>query len=480
MRKVRLMAPVGLAALAVLLLLGVGRGSQRPVSATHDRPAWQMLELTPTLYLPVVEREYDPEYVSPFGIAMYDDVTDTEALQIMEDAGARWVATTLWWSYVEPAPDVYDWSSFDAKVQNARSAGMQVYALFVTNPTWAAALPAGPVTNTQDLVQVASQMAERYDCDGVDDAPGSPCVDYWSFYPEPDNGSLWRAQQGLGYWGHNGAGYAAMLAQVSPAIHAANPRAKVLIGGIAYDWFEGEDPDGIFVRSFLTQTLATLQAYPGGARAYIDAVAFHYYANNLIRWPTIIEKAEDVQGIMERHGVGDLPLICPETGYGSSQAGSSELIQAQWLVRTYVRGMSARIQHLSWLRVFDDVGDQYPDRSAGLYRVDRVTPKPAYYAYVAMTRELARARYLRPLAAAGAEGHVFRMPNGREKTVLWATSTTTNVVFPYSCLRRVDAVGAVNETINDNDPVWDQDHAANGQITLRVEQDAPLYVGPCP
>lgn len=478
MRKVRLMAPVGLAALAVLLLLGVGRGSQRPASATNDRPAWQMRVLTPTLYLPVVQREYDAEYVSPFGVAMYDNVTDTEALQIMEDAGAQWVVTMLYWSRVEPKRDVYDWSSFDAKVQDARAAGMQVFALFVSNPSWAAVLPAGPVTDTQDLVQVASQMAERYDCDGVDDAPGSLCVDYWSFYSEPDNGSLEYAQQGWGYWGHDGDDYAGMLAQVSPAIHAANPRAKVLIGGIAYDRFEGEDPDGIFVRSFLTQTLATLQTYPGGARAYIDAVAFHYYANNLTRWPTIVEKAADVQGIMDRHGAGDLPLICPETGYGSGQAGSSELIQAQWLVRTFVRGVSARIKHLSWLRVFD-VGNQYPDETAGLYRVDRVTPKPAYYAYSTMTGELARARYLRPLAAAGAEGYVFRMPNGREKTVLWATSTTTNVVFPYSCLRRVDAVSAVSVTINDNDSIWDQDHAANGQITLRVEQDAPLYVGPC-
>ncbi len=44
---------------------------------------------------------------------------------------------------------------------------------------------------------------------------------------------------------------------ISPAIHAADPQAKVLIGGLAYDAFE---PGGPFVRSFLGDTLAALKA----------------------------------------------------------------------------------------------------------------------------------------------------------------------------------------------------------------------------
>ncbi|MDY7041590.1 MAG: beta-galactosidase, partial [Chloroflexota bacterium] len=153
-----------------------------------------------TVYLPLVVRYYDPGYASPFGIVMYGSVDDVAGLQEMEDAGSKWVTTMLHWSAIEPSKGNYNWSSFDTKAQNAQAAGMDVFVLFTSNPSWAASLPGGPVTDTQDLVDFVTLMAERYDCDGVDDASGSPCVHYWSFYAEPDNGDIGRAQTGKGYW----------------------------------------------------------------------------------------------------------------------------------------------------------------------------------------------------------------------------------------------------------------------------------------
>ena len=486
MRQGRLLAPAGLAVLAVLLLLGVLGGSDQATAAAHQDPVWLTLEATHTLYLPLAANWYNPGYVSPFGVALYGDITNTTGLQVMKEAGSKWTVTALYWSSIEPTRGVVYWTEFDAKIQNAQAAGMNVFVLFMGNPAWAAALPGGPVTDTQDLVNIVAQMAERYDCDGVDDAPGSLCVDYWSFYAEPDNGNLDRARRQWGYWGHDGAGYAGMLVQVSQAIHNANPRAQVLIGGVAYDWFEDDTPvPGDFVRSFLTDTLVALNGYPGGAHQYIDAVAFHFYPIRPDRWPTIREKALEVLGIMERHGVDDVPLICPEMGYWSSpKFGSSEQRQAQRLVQEYVRGISVRLQFLAWLPVYDtaeagSADDLYPDRTAGLFHTDYVTPKPSYYAYSTMARELARARYVRLMQVTGAEGYVFQMPGGREKTVFWATASTVNVPFSYTCLRRVDMGGAVNEPINDGDLVWDQDRTANGQIVLTATKDAPLYVEPC-
>jgi hypothetical protein len=142
---------------------------------------------------------------------MYGDVNDASGLQKMKEAGSKWVTTILNWSAIEPSKGTYDWSSFDIKAQNAHVTGMDVFALFTGNPSWAASLPGGSVTNTQDLVDFVTLMAERYDCDGLNDAPGFPCVHYWSFYAEPDNGDIGRAYGGKGYWGHNGAGFAAML-----------------------------------------------------------------------------------------------------------------------------------------------------------------------------------------------------------------------------------------------------------------------------
>lgn len=149
----------------------------------------------------------------------------------------------------------------------------------------------------------------------------------------------------------------------------------------------------------------------------------------------------------------------------------------------YARGLSVDVSLLSWYKVFDDAvagsaEDTYPDRTSGLLRVDG-TLKPSYYAYRTMTQELTWARYVRSLQVANAEGYVFRMPDGHEKTVLWATATFATVSFPYSCLRLVDTVGNVYSPIADGDATWDRDHAVNGQVLLGVNQDEPLYVEPC-
>lgn len=437
--------------------------------------------LTSTVYLPLVARGYDPSYISPFGIVMYGNVDDRAGLQKMKEAGSRWVTTMLFWSAIEPINDQYNWSDFDIKASNARAAGMDVFVLFTANPSWAAALPGGPVTRTQDLVEFVTRMAERYDCDGQDDAPGSPCVHYWSFYAEPDNGDIMRAYGGKGYWGDNGAGFAAMLREISPAIHRANPRAKVLIGGLAYDWFR--EDGGPFVRSFLTDTLRALNGYPGGARAYIDAVAFHFYPISGHRWPTIREKALEIRGIMERHGVGDLPLICPEMGYWSASEGvpdslkSSEEKQAKRLVQMFVQGIAVGLEHMAWFAVFDD--GPGTEEHGLFWGYDLNRPKQSYWAYQTLTRELEGARYLRPVQASNIEGYVFRMPTGREKTVLWATVPSAAMVFPYPCLRLVDIGGRVY-IVSDGDQTWDRDGIRNGQVTLGVYQDTPFYVEPCP
>jgi hypothetical protein len=480
LRKAGFLVAVCLVVLAVLLVF-LGGGETQQIAAAHQEPAWWTQEISHTLFLPLAVRYHDPTFVSPFGVIMYGSVSDAAGLQAMQAAGTKWVTTKLKWSSIEPSKGVYDWSSFDTKAQNAQAAGIDVFVLFGDNPTWAAELPGGPVYDVQDLVDFVTIMAERYDCDGVDDAPGSPCVHNWSFYAEPDNGDLAQAERGKGYWGHDGDGYAAMLWHVSPAIHGANPRAQVLIGGLAYDWFE--EDGGPFVRSFLADTLTALNAL-GGAEKYIDGVPFHYYPISAGRWATIREKSAEIQAIMANNGAGTLPLLCPEMGYWSSPClddlSSSEKRQAQRLVQMYVRGLSANISVLSWYKVSDDavactVDDLYPDRTSGLLRVDG-SVKASYHAYETMTGELTGLRYWKPLQAAGAEGYVFRMADGKTKTVLWSPAGTVYVAFPHTYLRVVTILG-------DEVDIWDNqtgdmDGGVVGQITLAIFENEPFFVEP--
>jgi hypothetical protein len=183
----------------------------------------QPVELTPPpspymIYLPVAVREYKPGHVSPFGVAMYQGVENANGLAKMAVANSRWFTTYLNWSAVEPAALVgevhtYDCADFDATVGQAQAAGMGVFVLFSSNPAWAAALPGGPATNTQNFNTVVAAAAEGYDGDGNGDAPGNMVVNFLSFYAEPDSSSLELAEDtGRGYWGNSAAANANMLA----------------------------------------------------------------------------------------------------------------------------------------------------------------------------------------------------------------------------------------------------------------------------
>jgi hypothetical protein len=427
------------------------------------------------LYLPLSIHLFDPTYVNPFGIVMYGNVDPAHGLPQMQAVGAKRVTTFLDWGTIQPNEQTLDWSSFDTKVRNAQAAGMEVFALFTGDPAWAwnadrsATIPEKRRTFVRAMIQ-------RYDCDGRDDAPGGLCVRQWSFYAEPDfYVDYYQDNPGYkGYWGKRGAEYAQMLADVATVVHAEDPAARVMIGGLAYDAFLDHPGDTRgFVREFLPIVLATLNARPGGVRAYLDAIAVHYYS---LQFPSIRDKIAEIRGIMQTHGAATLPVLVPETGYWSSQAvGSSELKQAQRLVQIYVEGLSAGAQEISYFTVFDSGAGM---EASGLFHgQDLNRPKLAYSAYRALTGELAGAKYVRLLNQAGVKGYVFRTPRGSEKTVFWGDKAAGSAIFGSHCSRVVDTFG-VARIVNDGG-AGDSDGRVNGQIRVVAGADDPLYLESC-
>ena len=443
--------------------------------------------VTTTVHLPFLARDFDRYYVYPYGVTTYDGAGPAQGLVEMEAAGSRWVTTVLYWAAIEPNPPVgsvhtYHWAQYDAMISGTHAVDTDLFVLVTGNPTWAAPLQGGPVTNTANLVSFVAAAAERYDGDGFQDAPGSPVISTFSFYGEPDNYQPNRsATQGKGVWGNNPNGYASMLVQVANAIHAANPNARVTNGGLAYDAFFEETPPGSlpypFVRSFLPKVLQALNTYPGGVPAYLDAVSFHYYPISVNRWPTLKEKAQEIRGLMNANGASALPMVVPEMGFWSDPGtGSNETRQAQMLVQLYVRGFAVGIRQMSWFSVFDHGGST---ETHGLFRNQSLLqPKPAYTAYSVLTTELPWISYQGLYTATGVEGYNFRTLDGAALTVLWSISGTRSAAFTQACARRVELLGGV--TLVQDGGAGDSDGANNGKVTLSLTANQPVYVGACP
>ncbi len=308
-------------------------------------------EITHTVFLPVVFSNYEPPVPTVFGVQMYADLTSPSAgLTHTQAARVYWVRWPMAWSAVEPVdtiPANYNFSYYDASILATHRAGLQLIVTIVGNPRWAATYANGPIDKVDigEFTEFIGTVVERYDGDGYEDAPGSPVVDYWEFYNEPDAGDELRARYGASYWGHYGAEYAQMLCAVYPVIKAANSRAQVALGGLAYDAFE--DEGGGFVREFLDDVLTA-----GGGDCF-DLMNFHYYPP-FTGWnvygPGLSGKANYLYGKLAQYGYSR-PMICTEAGWHSNnyaQFPSTPEIQARYVVKLFAQSIASGLKFTIW------------------------------------------------------------------------------------------------------------------------------------
>ena len=453
----------------LIAALVLGAGGLAPVRGLPDV----------MVYMPAMMKRHLPGYESPMGIAMFGGVSDATGLAAMKAAGSTWVMTDLNWSVVQPVEGgPYDWSSYDTSFSNAAAAGLSIYLLVDSNPAWVTSggrqpIPADKLPAFQAFVQAAAQ---RYN--GLN---GQPRINYGSFFGEPDNQAA---------WGNASAAYADMLAGVAPLVHAANPTAKVLIGGLAYDWFTDDEivsrGPGPFVRGFLAGVLQRLAA-TGALTSTLDAFAFHFYPISPERWPTLREKTQELRGILTQYGVGNLPILVPEVSIWSVLPNQVEdqHAQATVLIQNFARALAVGVRQVFWFQVFDvpdnpNITSDNTTRTQGLFVEQNLSqPKQSYTAYQVLARELDQWLYASALNVSGAEGYVFNQLTA-VKTVAWGTSTAgpTPLNFAQTCARMVSALG-VETTLRDGQ-AGDLGPAGDGQIRLQVNGGEPIYVGPCP
>ena len=155
----------------------------------------------------------------------------------------------------------YDWGYADRVAGSLARHGVRWLPIISYSALWAASLPdndKAPPFTPDDYAAYAGAFAERYGRDGRfwaehPDLPATPAtaIEIWN---EPDNSDFWAPRRTRRL--HR------PLPAARTAIRAADPRARVLIGGLTG------------APTFLPQLLA---ARPD-ARGQIDGVAVHTYS----------------------------------------------------------------------------------------------------------------------------------------------------------------------------------------------------------
>lgn len=430
-------------------------------------------ELQPRAFLPVVMVMSRP---SVFGVQTYWPLDDDHGLGEMQALNVAWVRLSLSWSSVEPVdttPDHFNWSSWDAKASGAASAGLHVTATIEDNPSWAAQYKSGPLysEHVADFSELVQEAAERYDGDGYLDAPGSPVIQNWEFYNEPDNASVFLAEAGYGYWGDYGAEYADLYRQAYQVMKATNPAVKLLNGGVAYERFREDDPDLPYVKQFLDDFFAA------GGGNYIDIFNFHYYPSFAPVWEAygreLMGKTAYFRSMLAQYGL-DLPIVCTEIGQHSDPSrGESDESQSRYVVKTFAWAMAADLEYVNWFTL-RDITSGFPY----LYGLldDSWQRKPSFHAFKTAEEQLGGASFVRSMTASelgdsSAEGYVFQ-ERGQMIFLAWMNNETSlPAQFAGSTALVVDKFGT-QAIVSDGD-----DGVADGWVTIGIGP-SPTYVRP--
>ena len=269
-------------------------------------------------------------------------------LELMHDAGFRWVKQAFAWETIEGAgKGVYDWTIADRVVQQANESGLKLLARVSSDPDKTNFWAGTPPSNGGNFADFLFALASRYNC-----GPSAVgCIQGYQVWNEPNLAREWGGNR------PNPAEYVQFLGQAYAAVKRANPNAVVINAGMAPT---GDDsaiamPDDKFYDQMY-------QAMGGNSNGYFDALGVH--AAGFAAPPELdpataaadkkyggyrffaFRHVEDIRAIMVRYGDTNKKIVILEFGWTydsvnadykwhGADAGIDMFVQADYLKRAY-------------------------------------------------------------------------------------------------------------------------------------------------
>jgi hypothetical protein len=308
-----------------------------------------------------------------YGVIIAEPQPGSDELARLGDAGVGTLPVNFAWGSVQSGPYApYDWRHYDPVVRGAAENGTRVQATVYSTPSWVASTPEIPplgasLSGFENFVRAA---VERYGANGTfweqhPDIPKLPIAD-WALWNEPNSPLFWKPRP-------DPAAYLRLLRAFNPAVKGADPRARVLLGGLV-----PPPTGGIPLDSFLSAL------YERGGRPLFDAAAVHPYAGTPEK---AIDTVEQEREVMRSFGDADKPIWITEVGWASGGQPSGLTVgperQAEYLTRIFELAADARerlgLRGVVWFALRDTPGPLWPGH-CGLFELDG-SPKPAWEAF---------------------------------------------------------------------------------------------------
>jgi hypothetical protein len=311
-----------------------------------------------------------------FGLDYADQLPEETAAAVesgVGDApavGAGWIRIDLAWYRVQPSADSWNWSSFDRSVAAAKAHGLKVLAILDQPPAWARAADCVrqqwcPPADATQFAAFAAKAAQRYPAGEVGG---------WE---------VWNEENLAAYWpgGPDPAGYGALLRATSTALHAIQPSARVVLGGLALAGTDG-----------ISTSPADFLAGVGkaGDLSYADAIGYHLYTypnppGGTSAFTDIDKGSDSLVAVLQRYKAGSTPIWITEAGApvydaaedpDAAQPATQAQEQAQAAYATELVAAATSDPHVKALFWFSDIDLPAQQLYFGLRRADG-TARPA-------------------------------------------------------------------------------------------------------
>ena len=317
---------------------------------------------------------------------------------LLQEAGIGWYRGGLRWDKVVDDQGVFDWEALDTQVKILLKRKRNImFTLRAVHKTFAPdsgkidlghkiRITSAPPSHEHvaDYERFVRETVERYDGDGLDDAPfvnERRNVKHWQIENEvgkyPDTGSTF-------WYGSTASDYVDLYVVAYDAIKEADPEAAVALSGFNHESIEyGIDHEN----SFLMEVLSMLSERGGD----FDIFDYHFYEDNT-QAGEVVEKADHY--LDQFPMFAGKPIWVTETNVDIRQMDAMYTTEefdefiARDIVKRFSRLLHAGVEKVFWFKLSDE-SDAVWDipmaprdfrRFRGLTEND-LTLKSAYHSY---------------------------------------------------------------------------------------------------
>jgi hypothetical protein len=375
------------------------------------------------------------------GINIHFVTGQEKDLDMIADAGFRFIRMDFSWQDIERTKGNYNWAAYDELTANLIKRGLgAIYILDYSNSLYEDQVNSSdPLTNKEQKDIASPRKSEsiaafaRWASASAGHFKGSNII--WEIWNEP-NIFFWKPKPDVRQ-------YIALALATCKAVRSAVPDASII--GPA----SSEIPMP-YLESFLAS----------GVLEYLDAVSVHPYRDYSKSPETAAADYKNLRELIEHYAPPDkkkMPIISSEWGYSSSSRGVSSEKQEAYIVRMQLSNLLNGIPVSIWYDWKNDGDDPMEhEQNFGTVTSD-LKPKPAYTAILTMNMQLKGFTFLRRINLKSDNDYalLFKNDNGTYKISAWTMaeshSVMMNEIIPKAAgISARDGNGNVLKLITDN------------------------------